>query len=349
MIEKRHPTAVEMADDVVAVNRLFVQRGWTDGLPIIPPTTDRVDRMLAATPLAGDHILGEVPPGRGLATLEQVAINTVMAGCPPEAFPVIVAAVEAILEPAFNLYGIQTTTNPVAPIVMVNGPIRHRLGIHSGTGCLGPGPWVNAAIGRALRLIMLNIGNARPGEMDRATHGQPAKFGLCFAENEEDSPWPPFAGRPGGIDDVVTVFGIAGTVNLIDFASQTAEGLLKTLVDALPFVGSNDVYFEGQPLVVLSPEHAHLLHRGGFERAELAEYLYERTWIPIDDFSKENVEVLLRVYRSASIDEEHSPAAVRMVADPSRFLFVVAGGPGPHMTYMPGYGETRFISKPIRT
>ncbi|MEK7714244.1 MAG: hypothetical protein AAB387_02200, partial [candidate division NC10 bacterium] len=191
---------IEIDDDPEAVLAAFCERGWCDGLPIIPPTEDRVAAMLGGA--APDRSFGAMPPLWRQATLEKLAVNAVMAGCEPASFPVIVAAVQAMLDPAFNLYGVQATTHPVAPLLIVHGPIAAALGIHAGSGCFGPGFRANATIGRAIRLILMNVGGATPGRHDMATQGSPAKFSYCIAERVDASPW-------GALreDDAVTVFG----------------------------------------------------------------------------------------------------------------------------------------------
>ena len=169
----------------------MIERGWSDGLPVLPPTGAAVEIMVAASGLDSNFSLGAMPPLNGRAAIEKLAANAVMAGCLPEYFPLVVAATKGVLLPGFNLDGVQTTTGNVAPMIIVNGPCRHRLKINSGANVLGQGWRANATIGRALRLIMANIGGATPGEFDKSTVGQPAKYTFCFGENEEASPWEP--------------------------------------------------------------------------------------------------------------------------------------------------------------
>src|SRR5439155_19891575 len=199
--------AIEIDDAPEAVLAAFVEREWCDGLPIVPPTEARVREMLGRQD--GSASLGAMPPLWRQATLEKLAINAVMAGCQPLSFPVIVAAVEAMLDPAFNLYGVQATTHPVAPLLVVNGPYGRGIGLHAGSGCFGPGFRANATIGRAIRLILLNVGGGWPGPHDMATQGSPAKFSYAIAEREDASPWEPLSvGLGFGADrSVVTVFG----------------------------------------------------------------------------------------------------------------------------------------------
>ena len=211
-IEER-ATLFEAPDDIEAVNRLYHERRWTDGLPVIPPTVERVARMVESARRPPAEIVASIAPGFGAASIERIAINAVMAGCEPAHLPAVIAAVEAVAAPEFNLQGIQATTNPVAVWIIVNGPAARRLGVNGSFNCLGQGTRANAAIGRALRLVLQNIGGALPGEMDRATHGQPGKYSFCCAENEAANPWEPLHVERGFGRDVstVTVVGAEGT------------------------------------------------------------------------------------------------------------------------------------------
>jgi hypothetical protein len=170
----------------------WFERGVTDGLPIVPPTRERVTRMLAGTRRSAGELLGEMPPNYGRVTVDKAAINAVMAGCRPEYPPVLIAAAEAVCDPAFNLHGVATSTHFSAPLVVVNGPVRARIGLNAGFGVFGPGHRANATIGRALRLLMINVGGARPGEISMSTFGHPGRYTYCIAEHEEASPWPPY-------------------------------------------------------------------------------------------------------------------------------------------------------------
>src|SRR6266478_7036868 len=210
---------------------IWFDKGVTDGLPVIPPSRARVERMLAASARARDHLVGEVAPNYGRATVEKVAINAVMAGCKPEYFPVVLAAVEAACTEAFNIHGVLATTMPVGPVIVVNGPIRHAIGMNSGINVFGQGSRANLTIGRALQLVVRNVGGGRPGEVDRATFGNPGKIAFCFAEDEENSPWPPlaadFGARPG--TDAVVLFTGEGPRSIVDQQARGPESLARTL------------------------------------------------------------------------------------------------------------------------
>jgi len=209
---------INASDSLEEINDLYYERSWADGLPIIPPTEERVMAMLAGTTQKPQNVVAEIPPQWGEATVEKVAINAVMAGCLPEYMPVILAAVEAMVEKQLNLYALQATTHPSAPLVIVNGPIRKELGLNSGYNVFGQGNRANATIGRAIRLILVNIGGAVPSKLDRATHGQPSKYSFCIAENEEVNPWEPLHVERGFDPSVstVTIFGVENPWNVIE-------------------------------------------------------------------------------------------------------------------------------------
>lgn len=239
----RKAEVVEVPGDVVAFSMEAGRRGWSDGLPLVPPTEARVAAMLGGTSRDALETVGVLSPRQGLATVHAIAVNAVMAGCQPEHLPIVVAAIEAVSDPAFNLDGINATTHPCAVFVLATGPAARRAGIHGGSGCFGPGFAANAAIGRAVRLVLLNVAGAIPGKGDRATQGTPAKFAFCSTEREDASPWPPFATTRGyeAHDDVVTVWACEGPHNIQDHGSNTADGILRTLAGAMGQAGSNNI------------------------------------------------------------------------------------------------------------
>jgi peroxiredoxin len=256
-------------------------RGWSDGLPVIPPTRERVDAML------GDRdpslLLGEVAPAMGEATLERVASCAVLAGCRPEYFPVVLAAAQAMLEPAFNLNGQAVTTQPVGQLVVLNGPARHSLGLNSSIGALGPGHRANLTIGRALRLLISLTGGGFPGRLDRATLGQPGKLGFCLAENEEVSPWEPLAVQRGFEPDtsVVTVVGCDAPLSISDHRSLTPEELARVLALAAAATWSPNWWpLGGTSLFVICPEHARMFGEAGWSKQRLREEMFEAAHRP---------------------------------------------------------------------
>jgi hypothetical protein len=339
---------IEVEDNWEAVNDWFLKEKLSDGLPIVPPTAARVEKMLAATTRDPAEVIGAIPPKWAPCSIEKIAINAVMAGCLPEYLPVIIAAVEAICEPRFNLYGVQATTHPVAPLLVVNGPYGRRIGLHSGSGCFGPGFRTNATIGRAIRLILLNVGGAWPGRYDMATQGSPAKFAYCIAENEAASPWAPLHVERGFAagTSTVTVCGSEAPHNVNDHGSTTAEGMLRALAGTAATTGSNNVYLAGEPLVILGPEHAHTLAASGWAKAEVKRRLWELIRIRLDRFSAENLA------RFATIDparfaDQPPGAEVRWCLTPDDLMIIVAGGPGKHSSLVPTFGATRSVTVAI--
>jgi hypothetical protein len=244
------------------------ERDWTDGLPIVPPTRVRVYRMLQGTKRDPREVLGLVPPDYEPCTIEKVAINAVMAGCRPEYLPVVIAAVEAALDEAFSLHGVVATLMFVAPIVIVNGPVRKAIGMNSGVNALGQGNRANATIGRALQLVIRNVGGGKPGGVDRATFGTPGKVGFCFAENEEDSCWESLAVERGVAPgrSAVTLFAGYGVRAIVDDKSRTPESLARSFAACLASL-RHPRAFDNDAIVVISPEHQRVFREAGWPKA----------------------------------------------------------------------------------
>ena len=325
--------------DPAEMFRIFVERGWTDGLPVLPPTPSAVERMIAAQEKERESVLGVIPPLKGIATIEKIAANSVMAGCLPEYFPMVLAAVKGILRPGYNLDGVQTTTGNVAPLTIVNGPCRTSLGINCAANVLGQGWRANATIGRAVRLILTNIGGASPGVFDKSTLGQPAKYTFCIGENEEETPWEPLHVERGlaRTANAVSMFGCSGVISAVDMASQTAQGLLKTFT--LTMIGGlASGVTTTEVLFVICPEHAAILAAGGFSKAAIRRELFQMARIPYEKISDENLELLSKrrpVWFKAAARE------VGAVDRPEDIWIVVAGGAGAKSAYIPGRTGTR--------
>jgi hypothetical protein len=330
------------------VYEYFLSQGWTDGLPVIPPTVERLEAFLAQAKLAPGEVIGVIPPQWAELSVEKLAVNAVMAGCKPEYMPVLVAAVKGMCDPAFNLYGVQATTNPVGPMLAVNGPIAKEIGLKADTGALGPGWRANVTIGRALRLVLINVGGGTPGNMDRATQGMPGKLFFCFAENEAESPWEPFHVEKGYSTDTstVTVIGGSGSLNLIDQGSLDAGGLLKTFASALGVVGTNNIYFGGDPVLLISPEHADTLSKGGFKKKDVKEHLFNSACTPLEHFSRDNVENVL-MKRRPHLFEQGMPQCIRPMDKPDDLIVLVVGGPGKHSTFVPTFGVNQSVIRTI--
>ena len=279
----------EIEDSPEAVFQFMLDHGWSDGLPVIPPTAHRVRAMLDYAQRDASELVGYINPDAGSATLEKIAVNAVMAGCLPEYMPVLVAAVQAIIEPGFNIHGLQTTTNPVAPLLIINGPVREQIGLNSGRGTLGPGNRANATIGRAVRLLLLNVGGAKPWSTDMSVHGSPAKYISCMGENEEDSVWEPLHVERGFSSEqsAVTVVGAQGMSNCLTFYKEPASFLNMISSSMADISDHNYLLAAGNPLVVLTPGHAQIFADAGYTKQMVKEALFELCKVPLDRFPKE--------------------------------------------------------------
>ncbi|MBU2534100.1 MAG: hypothetical protein KKB37_15270 [Alphaproteobacteria bacterium] len=329
---------------------LFTRRGWTDGLPVVAPTAARVKNMIRFSDRKATDVLGEVDPLRGLATIEKLAANAVMAGCRPEYFPVVLAAVEAVLDPAFNMNGVQTTDENVAPMIIVNGPIARELNINSSFGALGPGWQANATIGRALRLIMLNLGGGRPGTVSFAGIGQPGRYTLCIAENEEMSPWPPLHTEAGlaAETNAVTITRVESTINVTGGVEEIAS-VMGTAASAF------QIMWSGRPTIIIAPATASRLAQQGMSKDDVRRWLFDNGQWPAVQWHKS-------WFKSQLVKEGNWPEWVERAAlggaipateKPEDIIIVVAGGDVPiaQQVYAPSWGFppariTREISLP---
>lgn len=318
----------------------FFERGWTDGLPVLPPTLPAVQKMLAAGGNRADAVAGVIPPLKGVATVEKIAANSVLAGCLPEYFPLVLAAVRAMTRPGYNLDGLQTTTGNIAPLAIVNGPCRNGLAINYGANVFGQGWRANATIGRAIRFVMTNIGGARPGSFDKSTMGQPAKYTFCFAENEEESPWQPFHVERGlGREcDALHMFGASGVYSAVDMASQSAKGLLKTFTLTMSGGLASGVT-STEVLWAICPEHAAIFARDGFSKGKLRAELFARARVPHEMIADENLELLAK--RRPQWFKPGAAREIGVVDRPEDIWLVVAGGAGAKSAYIPGRTGTR--------
>ncbi|MFC2025446.1 hypothetical protein ACFLTG_03450 [Chloroflexota bacterium] len=338
---------VEVEDSIEAVCELAYEKGWTDGLPIIPPTEERVQKMLAYINRDPGEVIAEVAPALGEATIEKLAINAVMAGCLPDYLPVIIAAVEAMTEPQFNLNGIQCTTNPVAPLTIVNGPIVKELDINGGYNCLGPRRRSNATIGRAIRLVLLNIGGATPETVDKATQGQPGKYTLCLAENEESSPWQPLHVERGfdGSTSTVTVIGVTCITHISALRGgpgAASEQLLR-VAHSMTAEGNQSFVLGGaEVLIILAPTTARCMAEDGFSKEDVKQFLFENTKVPISRFTRQMQDKIRNDGRCIN-------DTVNLVPGPEGIVVIVAGGgdAGIHCVFLPTFGATRSVTKPI--
>ena len=273
---------VELAD-LEDEHEAMHDRGWTDGLPVVPPTPERVLRMLRGTTRDPADVVAVVPPDLVGCTVEKVAVNAVMAGCLPEHLPVVLAALEAACTDEFALHGLLATTYFSGPTVVVNGPVARRIGMNSGVNALGQGNRANATIGRALQLVVRNVGGGRPGGIDRATLGNPGKLTSCFAEREEDSPFAPLAADRGVPGDAVTLFAGSGLQPVVDQLSRTPESLARTFAACLRVNGHPKLPMAFDAMLVISPEHGRLFREAGWDRARLVAELEGLLMLPSDE------------------------------------------------------------------
>jgi hypothetical protein len=273
-----------------------------------------------------------------------------MAGCSPEHFPVVLAAIEAALDEDCRLYGIRTATNNGTPLIIVNGPIAQRLGINARGNVFGQGWRANATIGRALQLVLRNVGGDMPGETDLSTQGQPGKFTFCIAENEEESPWEPFHVERGyaASDSTVTVIGASAGHNVFTYGCETGEEILDHFVGAMTALGHNNVLFPTGPLIVFGPEHAGVLARDGYDKPKIRDYFFERARIPLSRFPERTVRGLR--HRRARWFEQAGDADHIGVADhPSHIHIIVAGGAGIHSQFVPTSFSYRAVTRKIES
>ena len=335
-----------MADEIEG----FFERGVTDGLPVVPPTRTRVDAMLAATPRDRHHVVAEVPPNMGRATVEKIAVNAVMAGCRPDYFPVVLAIVEAACDPVFNLHGQSGTTNAASPLIIVNGPIRQRLGVNCAGGVFGPGYRANATIGRALRLIMINLGGTRAGQISMSTMGHPGRYTYCIGEYEEASPWEPLHVERGfaPTDSTVTLFSGESPFMVNDHLSRAAPQLVASLGWSAAGVWNHKSYpLYGHTLFVIGPEHAVTIGAEQWTKPDVRRYLYETIRRPARDLAPgpDGAETsrLKNLLADRAPDER-----IPKFPSPEEILIVVAGGTaGRFSAVVPGWMGGELGSRPV--
>lgn len=320
----------------------YFDQGWTDGLPVVPPTPEKVDAIVRALGGDPDHVEAYIPPRRGNLTRTVLAVNCVMAGCRSDYAPVVRAAVLAMCSPPFNLNGVQATTHMAAPLVVVNGPVRQAIGMNAASGVFGPGNRANATIGRAIRLVLLNVGGATPGTLDKSTLGHPGKYTFCIAEHEERSPWEPYHVEKGYRSEDSTVFCFAGEAphSVTNHLADDAEGVLDSVVSAMSTIAHNNAVTSGSCVVIIGPEHADTIAGRGWTRGDVRRYLWERTTNTYDDISFQG--------RYGQVYNRNLPASYRrepgaripIVPDPDDIhLFVVGGGAGRFSAFLPGWGH----------
>lgn len=339
---------IELEDDWERINAWFLEHDLTDGLPIVPPTETRVaamtsyvERELGYKP--GD-VIGTLAPKNGQATIEKIAANAVMAGCAPEYMPVLIACVKGVAAPQFNLDAVQTSTHNTSPLPIVNGPVRRAIDLNSGYNFTGSRWRATSTIGRALQLTMMNVGGT-PGSINIHTQGHIARFEHCIAENEEENPWQPLHVEFGHPADASTVTVIpACPAAMIDDngGSQTAKDLLRTLALSIPYVGNRNTNGEGQPLVILCPQHARLLANGGYSKAEVKQFIWEYGRLPFGNIPRGNLTSFSKKNLKQYADFDPS-FGVPIAEKPEDIVIVVMGGTGTHSLSV----QTRLASQHV--
>lgn len=344
---------LEIADGVDPYE-YCMEVGFSPFLPVIPPTAGRVDAFLSEVPLPPDRVIGLVPPCYGQATVEKVAANAVMAGCRPEYMEVLIPMVRAMCDERFNLHGVQATTHSATPLTILSGPAAERLGFASGAGVFGNVSRANSTVGRALQLVVTNLGGARPGEIDMATLASPGRFSYCIAENHRDSPWGALHVDRGYDADMsaVTMFAAAGLAVVSEHTARTGPGVLRTIAATLATVWSWRSCGRAEAIVVLCPEHAATLAADGFSKEDARDFLFDNTGVPLYAYEHEGTEGTQLRDRYEEIVIDGQPH-YRKFTDPSQILIVVAGGTAGKFSgvlggWLSGPKGSQIVTYPVR-
>lgn len=352
VVNRAEPTRYEPAtvditgDTPEAMFEMLAERRLGDGLPVVPPTRERVEAMLAFSSGDPDAVLFTLQPRAGIVTRRVVAINAVMAGCSPEVFPVVLTVLRCLAQPEVNIRGVNATTHLVAPMILVHGEIVKSAGFNAGVGAFGPGNRANATVGRAVRLVLLHVAGAWPGFGDAATFGQPAKYTFCAAENIEASPWESYpASRGVHAPSAVTVHCGEGPHNVHDMeASSNPARILDKIASAMTSLGQNNATIsQGEYFIILGPEHAASLAEHAMTRRDVQSYLFDTARLPAALFRKHFQELAWARWMHTVADDHRLP----MTADPDNIKVLVSGGPGKHSLVVPSWGMTRSVTLPV--
>lgn len=327
----------------------YFEHGWSDGLPVVPPTPESLATMLAALGGEPQRLEARVPPRWGSLTREVLAVNMILAGCKPAYAPVVQSALRALCDPRFNLNGVQATTHVASPLIVVNGPIRNEIGMNAGHNVFGSGNRANATIGRAIRLVLLNVGGATPGDLDKSTLGHPGKYTYCIAENEEASPWAPYHVERGYAPEDSTTFGIAAEAphSVTNHVANDPEGILDSIVSAMSTIAHNNAVSSGSCAVVIGPEHAATIAGKGWKKHDVRNYLWMNTTNTFGQISfnhrygKVYNRSLPRWYK------READSRIPIVPRPEDIhLFVAGGEAGRFSAFIPGWGH---MTQPVLT
>tara|TARA_B100001105_G_scaffold53137_1_gene40235 strand:+ start:2178 stop:3230 length:1053 start_codon:yes stop_codon:yes gene_type:complete len=340
------PTDLLEVDDDADLIEVLASLGWGDGLPVVAPTPERVEAMLAGcSGRDPEEVVANLPPRFGQATRLAIAVNAVMAGCLPDHLPVLVSAVRALAHTDLNLRGVNATTHCVAPLLVVHGEVVRSAGYHGGLGAFGPGSRANATTGRALRLILLHVAGATPGDGDASTQGGPAKYGFCVAENLEASPWTGYAASVGvDAPSAVTIHCGEAPHNVHDMESSAPTGILDKVASAMATTAQNNACIsQGEYLVALCPEHAATCAVAGWSRSDVASYLFQRARLPVGELKQAFGHRAWAPWMQALQDGDAAP----MTGHPDNIRIMVVGGAGRHSSVIPSWGMTRSVTIPI--
>jgi hypothetical protein len=324
-----------------AIEDLYA-RGVTDGLPVVPPTPARVRRAVEACGRDGAELVALVPPNYGKATVEKIAINAVMAGCRPEYLPTVIAAVDAVCDEAFDLHGVSATTNAPAPLLILNGPVRAALGVNCGAGVFGPGWRANATIGRAVRLVCVNVGGAVPGVVSMSTFAHPGKYTFCIGESEEASPWESLAVEHGFApgDSTVAALAADAPLGVYEHTGRSARDILATVAASMTVISHHKMTHWGDTVLVIGPEHAAAIGADGWSKDDVRAFLYERLQKPVRDLvpGRDGGEGLPEHVLRKFADPEREATLIPKFRDPDNIKIVVAGGAaGRFSAIVPGW------------
>ena len=333
--------ALRVGDDTDLVEAYF-ERGWTDGLPVVPPTPGKIHAMVEALGGEPDFVECKVAPRWGVLTREVLAINMVMAGCLPTYAPVVRAALLALTDGSFNLNGVQATTHMAAPLVIVNGPIAREIGMNGGPNAFGPGNRANATIGRAIRLVLLNVGGGFPPSLDKCTLGNPAKYSYAVCENEAQSPFAPYHVEHGYRPEDSTVFAIAAEAphSVTDHQCNDPEGILDTMCSAMSTVASNNAVLSGHCVAVLGLEHARSIAAHGWSRSDIRQYLWMHSGNRFDAISRDHRYGKVYNRNLPKWYKREPDSRIPIVPSPDNIhLFVMGGEAGRFSAFIPGWGH----------
>ncbi|MAF39972.1 MAG: hypothetical protein CL696_14040 [Chloroflexi bacterium] len=310
----------------------FLEKDWSDGLPVVTPTEERIARMLTGTKRSPDEVIGPIPPAMEVATVESVAVHALMAGCKPEYLPVVIEATEMMLRDEFNVNGVQGTMHGVAPMMIVNGPYAEEIGIHGGNGCMGPGFRANAAIGRAIRLVLMNLGQGIPGVSSMTIFGMPSRYTYCLTENMEDHPWDSLAASKGyGPDEnVITMAMVESPRFCFDDVSDEPDRLLNGVADTMVAMGSWNMHTRSDMVVAMGPQHAAICANAGMSRANVHAHLCEIAGRKVGDLKNGgNWRKERALAFPIDVDPDDDNFFIPAIKDPQDLQLIVAGGWGP--------------------